>query len=74
MPELLEPRQQRRHPNLTLHCGAHLVELDQVFGGSHSTGNRFVASDTTPSAHSDGPEDPGIDKSEDRHPRPQPEP
>jgi hypothetical protein len=30
MVQILEPRPQRRHPNLTLHCGAHLVELDQV--------------------------------------------
>jgi hypothetical protein len=30
MVQILEPRPQRPHPNLTLHCGAHLVELDQV--------------------------------------------
>jgi Domain of unknown function (DUF932) len=30
MVQILEPRPKRRHPNLTLHCGAHLVEFDQV--------------------------------------------
>src|SRR5580692_7028015 len=30
MVQILEARPQRRHPNLTLHCGAHLIEFDAV--------------------------------------------